>query len=256
MRSVTMAMAAAAALAVIGSLTADDAADARALVERALQAAGGLDRLAKPRSYTFKQELTTRTKKAPDGVTSTATFYYQPPKKYRMEEDGRFNGKPVSYVEVINGNRGWGKRDGVVRPLAPRDVAHPLEVQQGFGYKFILVLRDSSSPPTWLGRSTIGDRPVVGIKITRRVVQALEERRLFFDPVTNLLARSELRTKLSTGGEMATEQTWDDWKMIDGVAVPHKVTHVVKDSAGTTFERTYRDFKFVDNLDPHLFDQP
>src|SRR4051812_41708512 len=103
MRTVRMPMAAAAALALIGSLTADDVADARGLVDRALQAAGGVDRLAKPRSYTFKQELTTRTKKATDGVTSTATFYYQPPKKYRMEEEGQFNGKPVSYVEVING---------------------------------------------------------------------------------------------------------------------------------------------------------
>jgi hypothetical protein len=221
-----------------------------------LQAAGGADRLARPRAYTFKQELTTRTKKAPEGVTSTATFFFQPPRKFRMEEEGQLNGKPVSYVEVINGTRGWGKRDGVVRPLAPQVAAHPLEVQQGFGYKFILVLRDPANTVTWLGRSIAGDRPVVGVKLTRRVGQASEERRLFFDPTSDLLVRSEFRAKMSTGGEMATEQTWDDWKMIDGAAVPHKVTHVVKDSAGSSFERVYRDFKFVDHLDPHLFDQP
>lgn len=255
MRVTTWVAATAAAVAFAGTLTGDDAADARSLVNEALKAAGGADRLAKARAYTFRQDLTTRSKKAPDGVSSAATFYFQPPKKFRMEEEGQVNGKPVTYVEVINGNRGWGKRDGVVRALTTQAVAHPLEVQQGFGYKFILVLRDAGTL-TWLGPSTAGDRPVVGIKVTRRVGQGTEERRLFFDPTTHLLVRSEFRAKLSTGGEMATEQTWDDWKAIDGIAVPHKVTHVVKDSAGSTFERTYHDFRFLDAVDPHLFDQP
>jgi hypothetical protein len=71
-----------------------------------------------------------------------------------------------------------------------------------------------------------------------------------------LLARSELHARLSTGTEMSSEQAWDDYKVIDGIAVPHRVAHTVKDTAGTTIERVYSDFKFVEQLDSHLFDPP
>jgi hypothetical protein len=240
--------------AVVG---AADPADVRSVIDRALEAAGGVERLTQPRAYTFKQEMTTKSKKAPAGITSTATFYFQPPKKFRMEEEGEMNGRTIKYVEVINGNRGWGKRDGRSVPLKPQDIAHPLEVQQGFGYKFVLVLREKAYAPTSLGESTADGRALVGVKLVHPVGRGSEEWRLFFDAKTMLLARSERHTRLSTGGELSSEQTWDDYKTIDGVAVPHKVVHVVKESSGNvTVERTYSDFKFVDMLDPHLFDAP
>jgi hypothetical protein len=256
MRCVTWILAAAAALAAAGVAVPADTGDVKALIDRALQAAGGADRLAQPRAYSFKQEMTTKSKKNPAGVTSTATFYFQPPKKFRMEEEGQLNGRPVTYVEVINGNRGWGKRDGATRPLPPQAVAHPLEVQQGFGYKFVLALHDPAWKAAPLGESTVDGRAVVGVKLTHPVGRGGEERRLYFDAQTYLLAKSELRAKLSTGGEMATEQTWGDYKTIDGIAVPHHVTHVIKGSNEATVERTYSDFRFVDRPDPHLFDPP
>jgi hypothetical protein len=131
-----------------------------------------------------------------------------------------------------------------------------METQQSFGYKFILLLRDKSNKPAALGESTVGDQTLVGLKLTHAVGRATEERRLFFDAKTMLLARSELHTKLSTGSEMGTEQTWSDYKMIDGIAVPHKVTHTIKDTAGTVIERVYSDFKFAEQFDKQLFEAP
>ncbi len=256
MRSLRWTIAIGTTLALIGLSAAADTADVSALIDRALQAAGGGDHLAQPRAYTFKQEMTTRTKKFPAGLTTHSTFYFQPPKKLRMEEEGELNGKPIKYIEVISGNRGWGKRNGATVQLSPQAIAHPLETQQAFGYKFILLLRDKANKASVLGESIVGDQRLIGLKLTRAVGRGAEERRLFFDSKTMLLARSELHAKLSTGNEMGTEQTWGDYQMIDGLAVPHKVTHTIKDTAGTTIERVYSDFKFVDRLDPHLFDAP
>jgi hypothetical protein len=235
---------------------ATDKDDATAIVERALQAAGGADRLALPRAYTFKQDMTTRTKKNPVGLTTHSTFYFQPLKKFRMEEEGELKGQPIKYVEVISGNRGWGKRNGSLAFLTPQAIAHPLEVQQGFGYKFILLLRDKANKVAALGESTAGDQTLVGLKVTHAVGRATEERRLFFDARSMLLARSELHARQSTGSELSSEQTWDDYKTIDGISVPHKVTHTIKDTGGTTIERVYSDFKFADKLDPQLFEKP
>jgi outer membrane lipoprotein-sorting protein len=256
MRKLVWTIAIGATVAAICVTAAADNSDVAALIDRGLEAAGGADRLAQPRAYTFKQEMTTRTKKVPAGTTTHSTFWFQPPKKFRMEEEGQVNGKAIKYVEVINGNRGWGKRNGATLQLSPQAIAHPLETQQAFGYKFILLLRDKANKVSSLGESSAGDQMLVGVKVTHAVGRGSEERRLFFDAKTMLLARSELHAKLSTGSEMGTEQTWGDYQTIDGIAVPHKVTHTVKDTAGTTIERVYSEFKFVEQHDSHLFDAP
>jgi hypothetical protein len=243
-------------LVVFGSVVADDSKDARALIDRALNAAGGAEKLAQPRAYSFKQEMTEKTNKATAAVVTKTMYYFQPPNQYRREEESQRGGRPSKYVEVISGNRGWAKRDGVSQPLTLDTIKHPVEVQQGFGYKFILNLRDPAFTPALLGESRVGDRLVVGVKLTRPVGRGAEERRLFFDPQTHLLVKSELHAKLSVGGELASEQTWGDFRMIDGIAVPHRVTHVIRDKGGSTYERVYSDFHFEDKLDPHLFEAP
>src|SRR5947209_9531826 len=176
MRGVAWAVAAGAALVVAGAAGAEDPKDARQLIDRALEAAGGAERLAQPRAYTFKQELTAKSRKDPAGVVSRTTYYFQPPKKFRLEEESQRGGRPSKYVEVINGARGWAKRDGVPQALNPQSVARPAEVQQGFGYKFILNLWDPSATAAALGESRVDDRPVVGVKLTRPVGRGSEER--------------------------------------------------------------------------------
>jgi hypothetical protein len=240
----------------LAAARADDPQDAKQLIDRALQAAGGADALAKPRAYTFKEEMTARSKAKPEGVVSKTTFYVHPPKQFRFEQEVTEGGKVATYVEVINGNKGWAKTGGAVKPLTAQTIARPNEEQKGFGYKYILLLRDSANTPATLGESKVGDRPVFGIKLTRPVGRGSEARRLYFDAQTGLLVKSETNAKLSTGGELASEQTWADYRTIDGIAVPHRVTHAVKNKEELFYERVYSDFRFVDKLDPHLFDKP
>jgi len=242
-------------LAVTASATgADD--DVTQLIDRALKAHGGAERLAQPRAYTVVVEMTARSRRAPSGVSSTATHSFQPPNQYRLEEDALRGGRPSKYVEVYNGNRGWTKRDGVLQPMAAKTAAQPPDVQQGFGYKFVLCLRDRKSTAAALGALKVGTTAAFGVKVTRPIGRGSEERRLYFDTETGLLLKSELHARLSTGGELASEQTWADWKLIDGIAVPHRVTNAIRDAGSTVHERVFTDFKFADKLDPKLFDRP
>jgi hypothetical protein len=233
-----------------------DQTDAKQLVDRALEAHGGVERLARPRAYTVVVEMTSKSKRSPAVASSRATHSFQPPNQYRLEEDTQRGGRPSKYVEVYNGGRGWTKRDGVLQAMAPKSAAQPPDVQQGFGYKFVLILRDRANTATALGESRVDGTTVFGVKLTRPVGRGAEERRLFFDKETALLVKSELHAKLSTGGELASEQTWADWRVIDGIAVPHRVTNAIRDTAGNIHERVFSDFKFADKLDAKLFDRP
>ena len=242
-------------LAITASAAGSDD-DVAQLIDRALKAHGGAERLAQPRAYAVVVEMTAKSKRAPAGASSTATHSFQPPNQYRLEEDTVRGGRPSKYIEVYNGSRGWTKRDGVLQAMAPRSAAQPPDVQQGFGYKFVLCLRDRNNTAAALGASKVGTTAVFGVKLTRPLGRGSEERRLYFDTETGLLLKSELHARLSTGGELASEQTWADWKLIDGIAVPHRVTNAIRDAGGTVHERVFTDFKFVDKLDPKLFDRP
>jgi hypothetical protein len=237
-----------------GARGGDD--DVTQLIDRALKAHGGAERLAQPRAYTVVVEMTAKSRRAPVGVSSTATHSFQPPHQYRLEEDALRGGRPSKYIEVYNGNRGWTKRDGVLEAMAPKTAAQPPDVQQGFGYKFVLCLRDRNNTAAALGASKVGTTAAFGVRLTRPLGRGSEERRLYFDAETGLLLKSELHARLSTGGELASEQTWADWKTIDGIAVPHRVTNAIRDAAGTVHERVFTDFNFADKLDPKLFERP
>jgi hypothetical protein len=91
-----------------GALAAkgEDQTDAKQLVNRALEAHGGVERLTRPRAYTVVVEMTSKSKRSPAGASSRATHSFQPPNQYRLEEDTQRSGRPSKYVEVYNGNRG------------------------------------------------------------------------------------------------------------------------------------------------------
>ncbi|MFO0811217.1 MAG: hypothetical protein U0746_21515 [Gemmataceae bacterium] len=256
MNRATWTATAVAVLLAVLAVRADDPKDVKQLIDRALEAAGGVERLTQARAYTFKQEMTTKSKKDPDGVVSKTTYYFQPPKKFRLEEESTTNGRTSRYIEVIDGTRGYTKRDGVSHPMNAKAAGQTREVQQGFGYKFVLNLRDSAATPTALGESKIDGRTVFGIALARKAGRTGEERKLYFDAETNLLTKSDHTIKLPTGGEASSEQTWGDHRKIDGIDVPHRVTHIIKTKEGQVIERVYSDFKFVEKHDSRLFDPP
>jgi hypothetical protein len=104
----------------------------------------------------------------------------------------------------------------MLQAMAAKSAAQPPDVQQGFGYKFVLILHDRANTATVLGESKVDGTAAFGVKFTRAVGRGAEERRLFLDKDTALLVKSELHAKLSTGGELASEQTWADWRVIAG----------------------------------------
>jgi hypothetical protein len=76
-------------------------------------------------------------------------------------------------------------------------MSHRLDVQQWFGHKGILSLRDKTNKPSVFGRSTTGRRTLIGLKGSHPVGLGAEERRLFFDAKTMVHARCEMRANPS-----------------------------------------------------------
>jgi hypothetical protein len=252
-------MVAGATLVIAGAVAAEDPQDVKPLVERFLKSAGGVEPLNQPRPYTYQVQLTTKVPGKPD-VVVPETYYIQPPDKLRLEEEIQKEGKSVKYVQVINGNKGWASTGGERRDLTPASIARRNEPQQTFGYKYILTLRDPAYTPAKMGESELKGRAVEGIQLTYGAGRGSRNvHRLFFDKQSGLLAMRGSGDPQKKG--TYSEVNYEDYRLIGGIAVPHKVTYtsVGVRPAGrdeTTWERVYSNFKFVDKLDPKLFEAP
>lgn len=244
-----------AAIVIAGAVAAEDPKDVKPLVERFLSAAGGTDRLTEPRAYTYEIKTTTKSPGKPD-VVVPATYYIQPPNKLRLEEESESEGKPVKYIRVTNGNKGWAKKGGERHELTQAHIARQVDPQQVFGYRYILVLRDPAYSAAKLGESELNGRAVEGIQLTSA---AGRRSRLFFDKQSGLLAMRESGDPQKKSSY--SDVYYEDYRMIEGIAVPHKATYTSVGVAPaaryeTTYVRVYSNFKFVEKLDPKLFEAP
>src|SRR5205823_9423280 len=113
--------------------------DAKQLIDRALKAAGGVEKLQQPRGYTFKVTTTIKSSAAPD-VTSTEMHYFQPPHIIRVERESQMGGRPQKNVSVVNGDKGWSVRDGIIRNMTSDSIKRGDFDITNFNYKHLLFL--------------------------------------------------------------------------------------------------------------------
>ncbi len=104
-------------LTTLATSRADDQADARAIVAKAIKAAGGEEALAKFNASTFKETGTYYG--MGDGLPYTGKYAVQYPHQFKMEIEGVF-------MIVLNGDKGWMVMNGETREMT----ADELNVQQ------------------------------------------------------------------------------------------------------------------------------
>ena len=91
--------------AAAGLARADDQAESKALIDKAIKAAGGEAKLAKFQAMVWKG----KGKYHPDNVAFTGTWSYQAPN--RMHSEIQFEGVDQKIITVLDGDKGWNKTD-------------------------------------------------------------------------------------------------------------------------------------------------
>jgi hypothetical protein len=225
---------------------ADEPPAVKAVIDRAIQAAGGADKLAQLKAGVWT------TKSA--GRTSETKLYGQLPGQFRLESERTVDGKPIVVTRVIDGDSGWVKQGDAITPMSPEQVAamkatyyHKAAAQT------LLPLRDPGTTLVPLGEVVINDRPTIGIRVLRKDVPEL---RLFFDKETGLVAKGEARMRERPNGpEVLLEEYFSDYREINlGVKLPFK-TKTMRDGKPLR-EVEMTGFRAVPKLDAALFTTP
>ena len=234
-----------------GAARADDAADVKAVLGRAVAAHGGAGHLAKSKAVTMR--IKGKVYPAGDGVDYTGDIAPQLPDRMRFEMSLTVMGTGLKIKTVVKGDKGWVAVNDMVMEMSKEQIAEPREQMHVAAVTRLVALRDKAYKLSPLGDGKVDGKDAVGVRVEHKDHRDVS---LWFDKKDGLLLKTETRGKDPMAGdnEFTAETLYDDYKKVDGHPVAHKVT--VKRDGKLFLESESSDVKVSEKLDDSTFEKP
>jgi hypothetical protein len=240
-----------AAFAFAPALRADDAADAKATVERAIKARGGKPG-EKFDALTWKEKGTFTAMGF--GVPYSAEWAFQAPDKYRFAFTGELGDVKIHMLVVVNGEKAWASEGGKVEELTGEKLVQTRnEAYQLWVLSLAPLVSDKGFTLATAKGQDVSGKPTSAVKVSRDKQPDIT---LYFDKATGLLVKRETRVKdeFQKWKEVTDEAYFSDYKDANGAKVFTKLK-VVRDGK-PMIEATLSDQKAGEKLDAKLFAKP
>jgi hypothetical protein len=231
---------------------ADEAADMKALIAKAIKAMGGEKNLAKYRAATLK--FKGKIYFSDTGLPATFEMSVQHPGQQKLTINLENCGQTFTFIQVLNKDKGWEKQgDAEAKAMGKDQLAEEKEQMYARSLTMLLPLRDKGLKLSSVGEVKIDDKDAVGIRVSSKGHRDVN---LYFDKKTNLLLKSETVAKaMGSDKEVPAETFFMDYKEQDGVKHPMKL--VYKQDGKKFVEVTETtEFKLLEKVDDSEFDKP
>jgi hypothetical protein len=236
------------ALALAPTAAADEPAEARAVIDKAVMAAGGEAKLAGAK--TFSQKAAGKFFGPSGTVSFTGEWVVNLPEQVRETVDSESDGMKFHAVKVIAPDKGWLRVNMSVEELDKDALAADRNQLYAAYLTTLLPLKEKEYVLAPLGESKVGERAAVGVKVTRPDRPDVS---LFFDNEKGWLLRVELSVKVGNA-KVRQEVLYDDYQDAGGLMRPKKTT--VKRDGKVVVESEVTEFKPLDKVDAKFFDKP
>jgi hypothetical protein len=228
---------------------AADDKNAQAILDRAIKALGGQEKLSQAKTITW-----TTTSKLKGGIDATATIIAQGLDRYRVASWRESNSAKITAVMVLAKDKGWRQvGDNGAVELREND----LVTQKRMAYLQVVPitlvpLKGKGFKVEAAGEKKVGDKPAVGLKVTPPDGKDFT---LFFDKASGLPVRLVAKLVGVTGEEHTLEVNYADYKAFAGI---QKATTVVWKRDGETSQSEWHitEFKVLHQVDPKTFEEP
>ena len=221
----------------------------RAVIERAIKAHGGRERLGRVRAdkVKLKGTLTVGTKSVP----FTAETTVQLPGQFKSVVQLTAGNDKHTVVHILNGDKGSIALDGQPQKLEPAALAEMREtLQLDRAVRLVPLLTDKSFTLSSLGESKGAERTVVGIKVTAK---GRRELRMYFDKDSGFLVKTEHMLE-DKGREVRQEELYSDFRDVGGYKRPIKVS-AYRDGK-KVMDAEMLEVRSYDRIDPVEFTKP
>jgi hypothetical protein len=184
--------------------------DARAIIEKAVQAQGGTEKLTRADAVHRKIKGVF----VSDNFKFTGETWSDKDNRLKILLRGDDDGNPELRLLVQNGADGWNSYNGIVWPFdeaMKKRMEKSAHADKVVG--LISLLRDQGYTLTVLGDSTVKNTEVVGVKVQ---FAKQNDVALYFDKATGLLIKAAYRTTdVNTNQEMFQEVYYSDFHKHD-----------------------------------------
>jgi outer membrane lipoprotein-sorting protein len=224
--------------------------DAMALIDKAIKAHGGAEKLGKIKAQQWSAKGKVNVMGA--SIEYTANYSFQEPDKLRFDFESNFNGMKLEVAAGTDGKKYWEKSGDKTREMekkkadAFRHNLYTMHLTQ------LLPLKEKGFTLSLTGAEKVDGKPALGLLVSSK---GRPDVTLFFDKETGLLVKSltEMWDEF-TDKTVPQETIISDYKDKDGVKVFGKL--VIKRDGKTFIEEEFSDQKFLDKLDAKLFEMP
>jgi hypothetical protein len=224
MRTIPMVgLALACMLGPAGAAPAQD--DARALVERAVKALGGEERLAS-RAASRVRVKGSLGLAGGAGITLGGELWWQPGSQ-RMSLVIDLGGQKAGLTRVLHEGKGWQEIDGAVQDMDADDLA---EAKQSQHVERVLslvpLLKDKDFALRALGKTRVDGTELLGVKVSS---SGQSDVTIYFDPATGYPKRAEYREKSKAmGKEVLAAMVFDDYREVESAAAEEQALKAAK----------------------------
>jgi hypothetical protein len=228
---------------------ADDAEEAHAIIDRAIEAMGGAKVLAKYKAFSAKIKGNLHTDAGEISFTGEIATQGADQEMFRL--DMNIDGQLFSLTHVLNQNRGWVKVGEDLVEMDKEQVAEALEQAHVGWVASLIPLRDKAFTLSTVGEVDIDEKPALGVRVShagRRDVN------LFFSKSTQLLVKTEARVKDDESGREVTEETF--FSAYDNKDLKTALKLTVKRDGKLYLVAELSDVRLEEKLDDAVFAMP
>jgi outer membrane lipoprotein-sorting protein len=239
-----------------GPSRADDSAEAKAILDRAVKAVGDQAKLKELQAATWKGKGKFYAIN-PEGMDYMAEWAMHGTKQYRHAIDFELMGQKFRQTMVVNGDKGWIKLNDMLMEMNEDGVAEQREQMFSNWHAFAMLasLNDKQFELSTLGETEIEKRKAMGIRAASKGHRDLN---LYFDKETGLPLKGEWRVKdvqgVAGGNEVTQEVFLSDYKDVDGMKIAMKA--VIKWDGKLYVDAEFSNYKLEQKLDDDVFAKP
>jgi hypothetical protein len=228
---------------------ADDQAECKAVLEKAIKAMGGAAKLDKLKAGTWKAKTTGNDNGVDLALLTDGTW--QGRDQIKVDADVQVGGMSRKARLVINGENGWlthgDKAEDAPKELLTfiKNFAHVMRVPQ-----FLPQLQEKEFTLSSLGEIKIDTVEAVGLKVAHKDYKDVS---VFFDKKEGVPIKAEITVTDPQSKELTVECLFSDYRDFEGMKLPGKITLHVD---GKEFVIELSEIKASDKLDDSVFGKP
>jgi hypothetical protein len=237
------------ALGFVGTLRAEGDKSATAIIDKAIKALGGEEKLKAIKAASWKGKGKFTYNGQDNEISSTTTI--EAPGQFRQDFEVEIMGNMVTGSTVISGDKGWRKLNDDVGEMDKDALANErLNICPQLLPHSLLLLKSDRVKVATVPEEKVDDKPAVGLKVA---MPSGKDFTIYFDKASGLPVK--YTATVGFMNEEAKQETFlSNYKEVAGV---QKATHVEVRRGGDKF-LTYDvlEFKTLKEVDPRTFTEP